>query len=128
MSLRTRLVLGVLVLAVIGLVTADVATYLSLRSFLLDRTDRSLETAHRVVEATLLRRGPTTPADGRTLSAAAPGVYIQIRKPDGQVIFRGLTPSISGRRLTPASGRADEDHAARLLSGAGRRGAGEARS
>src|SRR3954468_4580866 len=101
MSLRTRLVLGVLVLAVIGLVSADVATYLSLRSFLLDRTDRSLETAHRVVEATLLGRGPTTPADGRTLSAAAPGVYIQIRKLDGQVIFRGLTPSISGDDSPP---------------------------
>ncbi len=101
MSLRTRLVLGVLVLAVIGLVSADVATYLSLRSFLFDRTDRSLETTHRVVEATLLRRGPTSPDDYRTLTAAAPGVFIQVRRPGGAVIFSGRTPSISGNDTAP---------------------------
>ena len=101
MSLRTRLVLGVLVLAVVGLVSADVATYLSLRSFLLTRTDRSLETTHRVVETTLLGRGPRSPDDYRTLIAGAPGVYIQIRDPDGKVIFTGLTPSISGDDSPP---------------------------
>jgi two-component system, OmpR family, sensor kinase len=101
MSLRTRLVLGVLVLAVIGLVTADVATYLSLRSFLFDRTDRSLETTHRVVETTLLRRGPSSPDDYRTLFAAAPGVFFQVRRPGGDVIFTALTPSISGNDSAP---------------------------
>ena len=47
LSLRARLVLGVLALATVGLVAADIATYTSLRSFLFDRTDSSLESAHR---------------------------------------------------------------------------------
>src|SRR5215210_7572041 len=46
MSLRARLVLGVIVLSSIGLATADVATYGSLRSFLVDRTDKSLQDSH----------------------------------------------------------------------------------
>ena len=43
LSLRARLVLGVIVLGAVGLAVANVATYASLRSFLLDRTDASLE-------------------------------------------------------------------------------------
>ena len=44
LSLRARLLLAVIVLAAVGLVAADVATYSSLRSFLAHRTDNSLET------------------------------------------------------------------------------------
>ena len=50
LSLRARLVLGVFVLAAVGLAVADVATYTSLRSFLLDRVDNSLEAGHVQVE------------------------------------------------------------------------------
>ena len=98
MSLRTRLVLGVLVLSVVGLVSADVATYVSLRSFLLTRTDRSLETTHRVVETTLLGmdrvRGRLPDADSRRA-----GGVIQIRNPDGKVIWMYTpgAPAISVR-------------------------------
>ena len=54
LSLRARLLLAVAALAAVGLLVADVATYSSLRSFLLDRTDSTLdETAH-----TLRRPGP----------------------------------------------------------------------
>ena len=54
LSLRARLLLAVVALAAVGLLVADVATYSSLRSFLLDRTDSTLdETAH-----TLRRPGP----------------------------------------------------------------------
>ena len=42
LSLRARLVLGVIALAAIGLVTADTVTYASLRSFLVSRVDSSL--------------------------------------------------------------------------------------
>ena len=42
LSLRTRLVLGVLVLAAAGLAVADAATYTSLRSFLIQRVDNTL--------------------------------------------------------------------------------------
>jgi two-component system OmpR family sensor kinase len=50
LSLRARLILGVIVLSAAGLVAADLATYSSLRSFLFDQTDSSLEQAHGAVE------------------------------------------------------------------------------
>src|SRR6476661_6640824 len=46
LSLRTRLVLGVVVLAAAGLAVADAATYTSLRSFLIQRVDNTLEADH----------------------------------------------------------------------------------
>src|SRR5216684_4589527 len=42
LSLRARLILGVIALAAIGLVTADAVTYASLRSFLVPRVDSAL--------------------------------------------------------------------------------------
>ena len=55
LSLRARLLLGVVALAAIGLIAADVVTYAKLRSFLVQRTDTSLNAAHQAVEAALLR-------------------------------------------------------------------------
>ena len=49
LSLRARLLLAVLALATVGLLAADIATYSSLSSFLIDRTDSSLrDTAHSI--------------------------------------------------------------------------------
>jgi two-component system OmpR family sensor kinase len=94
LSLRARLVLGVIALAAVGLVAANVVTYTSLRSFLFDRTDASLEAAHRAVEQALFRRGggddggpPHTSND--TLNAAAPGYYVELRRLDGTVVASG---------------------------------------
>src|SRR5262249_55401299 len=50
LSLRARLLLGVLVLGAAGLFAADAFTYTSLRSFMLDRVDKTLEADHRGVE------------------------------------------------------------------------------
>jgi two-component system, OmpR family, sensor kinase len=61
LSLRARLVLGVFALAAAGLVAADAATYTSLRSFLLDRVDRTLEAGHGQVEQ--LAFGPAGKGD-----------------------------------------------------------------
>ena len=46
-----------IVLAALGLAIADVATYASLRSFLLDRTDSTLQAAHPGVEHALFGGG-----------------------------------------------------------------------
>src|SRR4029077_11807877 len=105
LSLRTRLILGVIALAAAGLVTADVVTYTSLRSFLISRTDSTLQAAHVSVESALGQNGP--PPDGGhdgesrrgpggghgtlsdvaldigRLTRAAPGVYVQVRRPNG---------------------------------------------
>ena len=57
LSLRARLILGVVALAGVGLVTADVVTYTSLHSFLISRTDDFLDTAHSSAESAL--QGPS---------------------------------------------------------------------
>ena len=46
LSLRARLLLGVVLLTALGLLVADVVTYTSLRSFLVDRVDAGLAAAH----------------------------------------------------------------------------------
>jgi two-component system, OmpR family, sensor kinase len=86
MSLRRRLVLGVLGLASVALVTADVATYTQLRSFLFQRTDRSLDAAHRVVEHA------QHPGDLNALSATAPGMYLELRNPETNEVLDTLGP------------------------------------
>jgi two-component system, OmpR family, sensor kinase len=90
-SLRRRLVVGVLVLAAVALLGADVATYASLRSFLLSRTDSSLETDHRAVES-VLQSAPTC-AD---VARSVPGVYVQLRTRDtGRVVCSTAVADIS---------------------------------
>ncbi len=74
LSLRSRLVLGVLVLATIGLFAADLATYTSLRSFLIGRTDSSLQAAHQEAEAELLGTGPQRSSDQPTERDSPPAV------------------------------------------------------
>jgi two-component system OmpR family sensor kinase len=86
LSLRARLVLAVVVVATVGLVVADVATYSSLRSFLYDRTDSTLEqTAH-----TLRRPGP-----GGGIRFAPPGTFVQVRSLDGA----GVVATLPGATL-----------------------------
>ncbi len=105
MSLRARLVLGVIALAAVGLLAADVVTYTSLRSFLLNRTDTSLDAAHRAVEQTLFRDrgddrdGPRGASSG-TLNAAAPGDYVELRRLNGSVVAAG-TVSRPGESTPP---------------------------
>jgi two-component system OmpR family sensor kinase len=82
LSLRARLLLAVVALAAVGLVAADVVTYSSLRSFLVDRVDRSLEdSAHAV-------RGPGF-VGGRRFDRgpAGPGVYVQVRSSSGDTVL-----------------------------------------
>jgi two-component system OmpR family sensor kinase len=113
LSLRARLILGVVVLAAAGLAVADVVTYTSLRSFLISRTDDSLNAAHASVEAAL--RGPHGGPGGgghdgvsdhtldiHRLTAAAPGEYVQLRKVDGSIVASGRAPQFSGDDETPA--------------------------
>src|SRR6478672_2977357 len=109
-SLRARLILGVVVLAAAGLAVADVATYTSLRSFLISRTDASLDSAHHAVEGAFHGpgRGPhsgdgaddSSPDVGR-LTSAAPGDYVQVRRANGTVLVAGRLPQFSGEAAPP---------------------------
>src|SRR5436190_18223305 len=100
MSLRGRLLLAVGAVALVALLTADVATYSALKNFLYDRVDQSLESAHQPLEQGIDGHGPRgLPDPGRFAS----GTYVQIRADDGsiaystQAVFRGAdeyTPKI----------------------------------
>jgi two-component system OmpR family sensor kinase len=93
MSLRRRLVLGVLGLAAIALVVADFATYTQLRSFLFDRTDRTLDTAYHVGKF----------GDLRTLQSTAPGMYIELRDPNtNEVLASEQLPKFPHSKPLPA--------------------------
>jgi hypothetical protein len=118
LSLRSRLVLGVLVLATIGLVAADLATYTSLRSFLISRTDTSLQAAHQEAEAELLGTGPpgstdeprerdSAPAVGRlqNLTRSLPGLYIETRNSAGKTLFSGQVAELPNTETPPSAPR-----------------------
>ena len=85
LSLRARLLLGVLVLAGAGLFAADAFTYTSLRSFLLHRVDTTLEADHKAAEGRSFGGdgggGPGGPGNGCFSSDV--GVYVVIRSSSG---------------------------------------------
>jgi two-component system OmpR family sensor kinase len=83
LSLRARLVIAVIALATVGLAVANVVTYASLRSFLLDRTDQELRESTGGVARELEHGCPT---DGRPVRGISPGTTIQLRSEDGSVV------------------------------------------
>jgi two-component system, OmpR family, sensor kinase len=120
MSLRARLLLGVVVLAAAGLAAADIATYTSLRSFLVDRVDSSLDQEHLAAEQLVGSRGRDDD-QGPSLQGIA-GDYLQVRKPSGAVVgsvyaplFEGETDRLGTPKLpktaAPAEGASESDDA-----------------
>lgn len=96
LSLRTRLLLGVIALAAVGLVAADVATYTSLRSFLFARVDSTLNAVHPGVEsATFGEDGG--PREG----GEVPGDCVQVRTLAGAVIRTTCPPPFPGATAAP---------------------------
>ena len=90
LSLRARLVLGVIVLAAAGLAAANVATYTSLHSFLIDRTDQALQESRRGYDRFLRhgdcddrKGGPGGP--GGPSRGGKPGDFIQVRSGGGDI-------------------------------------------
>jgi two-component system OmpR family sensor kinase len=116
MSLRRRLIVGMLVLAAVALIGADVATYTSLRSFLLTRTDSSLEADHRAIENALPTGASANPCDG--LDRVVPGVFVQLRSRTGIKVVCSTDvrdfsrPPVSGG--TPSDERAPQKPPPRL--------------
>src|SRR5438445_294541 len=108
-SLRARLVLGVIVLAALGLAIADVATYASLRSFLFHRTDSTLQAAHPIVEGNVFgsgQRDETGPGPGPA-GLGPPGAVLAALAALGLWVVRlGLRPlrAIEGTAASYAAG------------------------
>jgi two-component system OmpR family sensor kinase len=123
MSLRARLLVGMVVLVAAGLAATALVTYEEQRSFLLDRVDQQVQSALVPLSFELRARtadGPRRP--GRPLpgrpplagrpgavgpaSALPPGTFGELRAPDGTVLRRrtfsygqptGPVPTIPGR-------------------------------
>jgi two-component system OmpR family sensor kinase len=91
LSLRARLLLGVVLLAALGLVAADVATYSSLHSFLLQRVDNTLDADHVGAEHQDFEAGP-----------GGPDVFVEVRSPSGQVLYSSGVPHFPGTRAPSA--------------------------
>jgi two-component system OmpR family sensor kinase len=134
LSLRARLVLGVIVLSAIGLGVADVATYASLRGFLVERTDQSLQEESFGVERAFDER--RCPEDSRhPLKGVRPGDVIELRSSEGQVLCTSQIPDYGGGTQSsprlPATIRlsspGDGPHQARYFTVAAREGGGRYR-
>jgi two-component system OmpR family sensor kinase len=91
LSLRARLLLGVIALVALGLAAADIATYTSQRSFLLSRVDQALEAAHAQVEGIAFEHfGDDGGGPGFRGPAPAGADWYELRTPDGTVIRHGF--------------------------------------
>ena len=95
-SLRARLLLVLAGLAVAGLLVADVVTYAALRSFLVDRVDRTLSASARTLQQPLGAPRLRRPAGPRGLAELAPGVQIQTRDATGDVIGSTVLSGAAG--------------------------------
>jgi two-component system OmpR family sensor kinase len=92
-SLRTRLVAITVALAAVGLIVAGVATYAALRSFLVDRVDRTLAASTPGISRALTRGGPGGGASIGQAGQLTPGLYVAVRDPSGRQLFgQALTP------------------------------------
>ncbi len=76
MSLRARLLAVLVSLTAVGLIVAGILTYASLRSFLVDRVDRTVSGNAQALARSLDLRGHLDPGDVDALGASNPGVYI----------------------------------------------------
>jgi len=108
MSLRLRLLLAVGVVALVALAVADVVTYRSLRSFLYDQVDQSLESAHGGLEHGGDGRGgggdqgaTRGPPPGEPTSRAAPGTFVEVRDADGSVVSSVPARLLGGQAVSP---------------------------
>jgi two-component system, OmpR family, sensor kinase len=101
MSLRARLLAGVLAITTVGLLAAGAGTYLALRSFLLGRVGNQLMAARAAVGRGLRESG-SSPLNDTTLDRVAPPVaFIEVRDAAGKVIARHVPTSLSGSSPQP---------------------------
>jgi two-component system OmpR family sensor kinase len=101
MSLRARLLAGVLVMTAVGLFAAAGGTYLALRSFLLGRVDQQLMAARASVGRGL-RQSTTSTIDTTTLDRVAPPIaFVEVRDGAGRIVARHTPSSLGGSSPAP---------------------------
>ncbi len=107
-SLRARLLAGLLVLAAIGLLTLGGVTYAEQRAFLIDRVDQQLHAARGPISAVLDGRVPLRPDDhdgrpgrGGPGFGLPPGTYGELRDAQGNVLASTRVHRYSGDHTSP---------------------------
>jgi two-component system, OmpR family, sensor kinase len=101
MSLRVRLLSGVLAMTAVGLVAAGGGTYLALRSFLFDRVDQQLM-ATRAAVGRGLRQSGTSTIDTATLDQVAPPIaFVEVRGAGGRVVALHVPSPLRGSSPEP---------------------------
>ena len=97
MSLRRRLLLTIAPLFIAGLLAVDVATYLALQSFLVNRVDQQILSLHQSVEAVLTREDAGLFGGGDQPTAMLPaGTFGEIVSSNGEVVRRQDFPGPNG--------------------------------
>jgi two-component system OmpR family sensor kinase len=95
LSLRTRLLVGVIALAGVGLVAADVATYSALSSYLVGQVDSTLNRVSFGIESAVFS------GSGVPTLAQVPGDCVQVQHLGGAVVTKGCFPSFRGEEESP---------------------------
>jgi two-component system OmpR family sensor kinase len=113
LSLKTRLVLGVVSLLVLALLTIDLVMYASVKTFLYDRIDNELRDGDRAALSALnasiaVRRGGPSHFDNSHPPSLPQGTYAAVIDPNGNTVtelvftFPGQTPT-AARPVIPSS-------------------------
>src|SRR5438270_13358627 len=99
LSLRGRLLIGVISLVLIGLLVLNVAIYASLQSFLIGRVDAQMRAAVEEVAAAL-----GAPTRGQVQRTAFPvGTVAELLAPDGTVVtVKGVRTGFGSNGLSVA--------------------------
>jgi two-component system OmpR family sensor kinase len=101
MSLRARLLAGVLVMTAVGLLAATGGTYVALHSFLFDRVDQQLMAARASVGRGLRQSSGST-IDTATLDRVAPPIaFVEVRDAAGRVVALHAPSSLGGASPAP---------------------------
>ena len=100
MSLRSRLLIAIGIIALVALAIADVATYKSLQSFLYQQVDQQLEGGHVQYESTLNGGHPLVCPGGFT-SSAVTGPAGPLNQPGGPPLANAFEPQ-AVQVLSPA--------------------------
>jgi two-component system OmpR family sensor kinase len=95
-SLRTRLLVGVIGLAGVGLVAADLATYSALSSYLFGQVDSTLNQVHVGIESQVFE------VSGGPSPTQVPGDCVQLRRLGGGTLGSGCFPAFRGQQQPPA--------------------------
>ena len=90
-SLRTRLLLGVIALAGVGLVAADAATYRALSSYLFGQVDSTLNQVHAGIEGAPFE-GATGSVAGGCPGRLHPGTHAPRQSDDQARLLPGVSP------------------------------------